>query len=108
MGAYQNQRTGTIANGQTTSSAMYLGDQVPIVLRMPAAFTGTSVTFEGSPDGVTFQEIDVGGTAYTETVAQGKDTVLDPTGFSGYRYVKVISGSAEGGARTVTLLTRKA
>lgn len=106
MGAVLSQKSAVIANGQTVSSAVYLGDKVPVVVRMPGTFTGTTMTFQGSPDGVTYQAVNVGGNAYQETVAASKDVVLDPSMFSGFRYIKLVSGSAEGGDRTLTVFTR--
>jgi hypothetical protein len=107
MGVIHDQATATIANGQTTSAAVYVGDKLPATLRMPAAFTGASVSFQGSPDGVTYQALNVGGSAYTEVVAASKDVVLDSSVFAGSPYIKIVSASAEGAARTLIVITRR-
>lgn len=104
MGVISKSKTATIANGQTTSDAVNCGDKPPVMLRMPAAFTGTSLTFQGSQDGVTFQEIDAGGSAYSVTVAASKDIALDPLKFGGARFIKLVSGSAEGADRAVIVV----
>lgn len=107
MGAFHAQQTATIASGQTVSGAVYLGDKLPVAVRMPASFTGASITFQGSPDGVTYQAINLGGAAYAESVAASKDVQLDPSVFVGYRYLKIVSASAEGAERSLTVLTRR-
>jgi len=107
MGAIQSQKTAVIANGQTVSSAVYIGDKLPVVLLMPGTFTGTSVSFQGSFDGSAYQAVNISGAAYAETVAASKDVALDPSMFAGLRFIKVVSGSAEGGARSVGVVMRK-
>jgi len=107
MGAIQSQKTATIANGQTVSDAVYIGDKLPVTLLMPAAFTGATVSFQGSLDGATYQAVNVGGAAYSETVTASKNVTLDPSVFAGFRYVKVVSASAEAAARSVGVVARK-
>lgn len=98
--------TVTIASAAQTSSEADLGGLSLLAIRFPAAFTGTTVTFTGSTSsGGTFQTLyDNTGTLITYTVAQGKDTICNPAHFAAYEYIKVVSGSSEGAARTVTLL----
>ena len=107
MGAIQSQKTATIANGQTVSGAVYIGDKLPVTLLMPAAFTGATVSFQGSLDGSAYQAVNVGGAAYSETVAASKNVTLDPSAFAGFRWIKVVSASAEAAARSVGVVMRK-
>lgn len=100
------QPTATIANGGTVSTAVPLNGGLPVCLQMPAAFTGTSVSFQGSFDGSAFQAVYVSGAAYSETVAASKMIVLDSTMFLGFKEIKVVSGSAEGGARAIGVILR--
>jgi len=106
---YLGVRTGTvaIASSGTVSTALYTGKDIPLALQMPTAFTGTAVTFQGSADGETFQQIYVGGSAYTETVAASKNVVLDGSAFAPFEHIKVVSGSSEGAARTIVVIMRR-
>jgi hypothetical protein len=106
MRAFLTQVTAVIANGQTVSGAVNLADRLPVALQMPAAFTGASVSFQGSFDGTTFQAVFVGGAAYSELVAASENVVLDSSMFLGFRQIKVVSASAEGAARSVVVLLR--
>ena len=107
MASLFNQKSTIIANGATVSAPVYLGDKLPVSLQMPAAFTGATVSFQGSYDGVTYQAINTGGAAYSETVAASKNVVLDPSAFLGFRYMKIVSASAEGADRTILVSTRR-
>ncbi len=100
--------TVTIANGATLSSAADLTGYALVGIIMPAAFTGTSITFSMSDDGTTFYAItNAGGTALSATVAASKCILFTPGDFVGVRHLKLTSGSAEGGARTIKLIMRK-
>lgn len=100
--------TVTIASGQTTSDALQLNAATILTVALPAAFTGTGVTFLGSFDGATyFAVVDTAGADIGATgLAAGDSFPVDPVVFLGYRYVKVVSNAAEGGARVVTLSCR--
>lgn len=99
--------TAAIAGSGTISSPVYTGEYVPVALVMPAAFTGTSVTFQGSADGQTYSQIYVGGSAYTETVAAGKYISLTGSAFAGAEWIRVVSGSSEGADRLVVVVMRR-
>jgi len=107
MGVIHSKATATIASGQTVGAAFYVGAKVPTVLRMPAAFTGTAVSFQGSLDNVTYQQVYLGGSAYSETVAASKDVVLDQSALAGFPYLKIVSNAAEGGDRSIEATTRR-
>ncbi len=96
-----------IANGQTVSDAVDLGGLRPIALVTPAALTGTSFTFQSSVDGTTFVPVyDSSGSQVSVTVSTSRFVVLSPTSFAGVRHLKVVSGSAEGAARTIQIVAR--
>jgi hypothetical protein len=74
---------------------------------MPAAFTGTTLTFQVSADGSTYVPLyDSSGTLQSMTVAVSCGYSLNPTVFAGWPYLKVVSGSAQGRIAAITLLTR--
>ena len=109
--------TATIANGDSVSGSIALGDDPVVAIRMPAAWTAAVVTFQVSDDGTTFG--DLYNLAGDETTVQipaggalaGKVVALSPWEFAGARYIKIRSGTgaspvSQGAARTLTLITR--
>lgn len=98
----------TVANGATNSSQIDLKDKTLLGLFMPAAFTGTTITFLTSQvlGGTDVTVTDGAGTDYSVTVAASKYVPVDPQKFLGVRFLKVKSGSTEGGARTVGISSR--
>ena len=100
----------SIANGGTVSDAVNIGHgRVIFGLIMPAAFTGTAVTFQVSHDGTTYQALTNGfGQSVSVTVAASKDVSLGDflKYLYGWEYIKVVSGGAEGAARTVIVIHR--
>ena len=93
--------TVTIANSGTTSTAIDTAEYVAIGIILPAAFTGSAITFSVSQDNTTY------GTLYTAANAAQSITVTQaraypmPDDALKFRYVKLISGSSEEGARTI-------
>ena len=99
--------TATIAISATVSDAIDLGGASLNAIVTPLALTGTTMTFQGSHDGTTYNAIyDTAGAAVTVTVAASRFIPLAPSDFSGVRYIKVVSGSAEAAARSITLVGR--
>lgn len=97
-----------IANAATASAALDLGSGTVCGIYIPSSFTGTSITFTSA---LTFTGTyapvkDGAGAAVSKTVAAGDYVYLDPAIFAGIQYIKVVSGSAEGAARTVTFAVR--
>jgi len=89
--------TATIAQGATTSNAIYLGGAVPYALQLPAAnWVAGNITFQGSVDGLSFYDLykaDAGTEAkYTITSAATGSRVysLDGTVFAGLNAIKVV------------------
>lgn len=98
-----NQSVG-IANGQQVSAAISCGGLVLCGILLPAAFTGTALTFEVCNTlGGTYVPLNstTSGTLLTYTVAQGTYCAIDPKDFQGVQYLKIKSGSSEGAARTL-------
>lgn len=99
--------TATIANSATVSNAVTLDAATITGIVMPAAFTGTTLTFQVSADGSTYVALyDSTGTLESMTVAVSCGYSLNPAVFAGWPYMKVVSGSTEGGSRAITLVTR--
>lgn len=101
----------TIANGGTASTVIDLQGLVLVQIIMPAALTGTSITFQSCPtsSGGTFQTLyNSSNTAMSITVAASRSYNIAPVDFAGVRFLKVVSGSAEGAQRTIGLVTREA
>lgn len=99
--------TVTIANGQTVSNSVDLGEGALVGIQMPAAFTGVALTLQASHNDSTYVQVtSKDGTAYTITVAASKYITLPPADLAGLRYVKLVSGAAEGGARDIVVMAR--
>lgn len=98
----------TIAISQTDSSEVDLRGMTLCGIHLPAAFTGTALTFKAATaSGGTFQSVvDGAGAAVSKTVAQGQYVKLDPADFAGIQFIKIVSGSSEAAERTLTLALR--
>lgn len=87
----------TIANGASLSDALDCGDfRHPVAIWIPL-FTSAKLTFQVSPDGVTWGELGDAAGLY-EIASAAVDTAgawvaLDPVRFQGVRYLKVRSGT---------------
>jgi hypothetical protein len=103
----QTTATITVASNATTSAEVDLGGTNIVGLQMPAAFTGTTVTFlVATASGGTYQPlVDGAGSAVSKTVAASKYVGIDPTLFRGVRFVKLVSGSSEGADRAITVFS---
>lgn len=101
----------TIANGASLSDAINLGDDIPVGLQMPAAWTAAVVTFAASYNGSTYVSVRKNdGTEYTATVAVDQQVALDPAIMAACQFLKVRSGTAasavnQGAARVIQVLT---
>jgi hypothetical protein len=98
----------TIANGQTVSTAADISEKIVTGIEMPAAFTGTALTFQVASDSAgTFQILTkIDGTNYSVTVAAAKNVNIPALDLAGWRFVKIVSGSAEGADRVINLMCR--
>jgi len=105
QGYFQPAVTVTIGSGQQSSSAISTGGMALVGFSLPAAFTGTAVTFEVATTlAGTYQPLyDASNAVVSVTVTQGRVYTLDPKYFQGIQFLKIKSGSAEGAARSVVL-----
>lgn len=113
QGPFLSRLTATIANGASLSASVYLTDQPIVAIQMPTTWTTGNLTFQGSNDGTNFFDVyNMDGDEYTVVAAANRYIVLSPFEFQWARYVKIRSGTTgtpvtQGGARTITLVTRK-
>lgn len=92
----------TIANGQTASSAISGGGMVLCGINIPAAFTGTTITFTVSSSlAGTYNPLYNSSGQVSYTVAPSRYVAIVPQDFAGVAFFKIVSGSSEGAARTL-------
>ena len=74
----------------------------------PGTLTSTSLSFQVSIDGTNYLTLmEVGGaSAYTVTVSTSDFVPVNPQVFACAQYVKIVPGSSEGSARTITYVQR--
>lgn len=96
----------TILNAATESDVVDCGLNRPCRLSIPAAFTGTAITFNVlASDGVTYQPLyNPGGTAYSITVAAGREVILPQADFAGVEIFKMVSNAAEAADRVIGVI----
>lgn len=94
-----------IADSATTSSEIDLGGKTLVGITFPAGIDGTALTFTVSPtSGGTFVGlITTAGAAVSYTYAASKYMAIDSALFNGVRYLKLVSGTSQTGASTITL-----
>ena len=97
----------TVASSGTDSTTVEMdGDKFAVRLITPAAITSTTLTFKVGIDSSNMVVLKVqDGTTLTYTVAASGAYILEPADFVGARFIQVIMGSAEGAARTLTLVS---
>ena len=112
--------TVTIANGQSLSPAVNLGQKTLVGLQMPATWTAADITFQASGDGgTTFGELETSDGVAANAVAPFtihtpvalQVIAFDPTRFRGVNCMKVRSGTSsvpvnQGQNSPITLLVR--
>ena len=99
-------QTIAIANGaQTSTNAVDGRGFAAFGLELPAAFTGTSLTFKTcSTAGGTFQDLyNSAGVLVSIPIVANSRNFYAPDELSPWPYWKIVSGSAEGGARSITV-----
>ena len=91
-----------IAASGTTTGAIACAGFVLCGILVPAAFTGTALTFTMcNTVGGTYVPVKNSSGAVSYTVAQGNYYAIDPNDFYGVNFLKIVSGSTEGSARTL-------
>jgi hypothetical protein len=104
----RSQLVATIANGATDSDVKTVPVNATLLgIHVPAGMTGTALTFKVQKDaGSTAAPLKKeDGTAYTLTI--GATAVFNPVDakyFEGVQYVTIVSGTAETGAKELTLV----
>lgn len=100
---YQTDVVATIASGQTASSAILFRGYAQGGFVLPAAFTGATVGFSVSADGVTYGTLyDSANAAVSVTVTQARAYAF-PIAVFPFGYVKIVSASAEGADRSISV-----
>jgi len=95
--------TTSIANSATTSAAVTTGGFSLVGILTPSALTGTTFTFTVSVDGTNFFPLYNSSGQVSYTVAASRYIAINPVDFYGVQYFKIVSGSTEAAARTLTL-----
>ena len=102
--------TVTIANGGSVSGAAPAASLHLVGIQMPAAWTAAALTFQGSADGVTFNDAyDNNGAEINVQAAASRYIAIPPTLLARVPALYVRSGTtgtpvAQGGARVLTLI----
>jgi hypothetical protein len=86
--------TATIANGASLSGVVDLGGRKLVAIVMPGTWTAASLTFQASPDGVTYYNVYDGATERALVVAASYYSALNIGDWVGFRYLKIRSGTA--------------
>jgi YD repeat-containing protein len=98
-------QTATILNGATTSDAVNVDSKIVTGIDLGATLTGTTLGFSHSVDGTTYRvAYDDSGSIIAWTVAGGRFLTFNPP-LMGYKWIKLISGSSEGGDRTLQVVS---
>jgi hypothetical protein len=99
--------TVTIANAGTTTPTLTLDpNKIPLAIDLPAAFTGTSISFRACAlNGGPLDPLYYESTLYSVTVGVSRFISLNRAAFEGVKYVQLVSNAAESAARDITLVT---
>lgn len=97
---------GTIPINDTTSNAINVYGKRIVAIAMPAAFTGTAISFTAATTlGGTYKTVtDTSGTAISITVSASKYILVLPADLCGLQYLKIISNGTETAARAIELV----
>ena len=86
--------THTIANGASLSDAVEVGESVVVGFQLPT-IDNAAITFQGSHDGVTYQNVfDSAQTEVTIVASTGARFVAAPAALNGLPFIKVRSGTS--------------
>lgn len=101
-----------IASGAALSDGVELGPYVLCAVRMPAAFTGTTITFQSRTHTTAWANlVDTDGAEIEYTIAVGTFMTVDPADFAGCRWLRIRSDASgdqttEGDDRTIVIVVR--
>jgi hypothetical protein len=94
--------TAVIASSSTTSGALATNGMSLVGCQLPAAFTGTQISFTVATTLTgTYQELTNSSGQVKYTVAQGQFIAISPTDFYGVQFFKIVSGSTEAASRNL-------
>lgn len=96
--------TATVPISTSTSQAIPTAGLSLVGLTMPAAFTGTAISFTVSNTlAGTYVPVttSTSGTALSYAVAASKYVAIDPKDFAGVQFFKIVSNGTEAAARAV-------
>ena len=97
MSLYMPWQTGTIANNGTSTGEIDLQNNCELMqVILPALTSGTIKVTVSDTTGGTFQDL---GSGVTTPATTGAYSTMFRIG--GYRYVKVVSGTSQGAARSI-------
>ena len=110
--SYIDLQTALINAGASLSAEIPLGEKTLVGVIIPAAWDAAGLTFQATPDDVTFSEmVDGAGNAISLTVAAGQFVLIDPAKWRGVTGIKVRSGTisvpvSQTANRSIILVTR--
>lgn len=97
--------TTTIGSAATASATIPMKGFTLVGVFIPSAFTGSSISFQaGTTATGTFVPVTSGtaGTSLSYAVGTSRYVAIDPKDFYGINFLKIVSGSSEADARTLT------
>ena len=103
----------SIAISTSLSASIDLKDQPIVAIQMPTGWDAAQLTFQGSNNNSTFQNVyNMFGEEFTVEAAASRYIVLSPFEFQWARYIKIRSGTSgtpvtQTAARSFVLVTRK-
>ena len=97
-----------ISSDDDLTNALDMRGKTLVGLIMPSVLTSTAINFSASETASgTFTDIyDTSGNKLSVTVAASRYILIDPSDFTGVRFLKIVMGSSEGADRTITAVMR--
>lgn len=96
----------TIPISTSKSLAVDLKGRKLLAILLPAAFTGSNVSLEGSLDGgATFFPVHVDGALYSEDITVSTIAIMQPEITIALDIIKVVSDGTEAAERAISLVT---
>ncbi len=111
MSAPVTTNVATILSGASVSNGMYIGHGMLVGIQMPTGWDAADLTFQGSVDGVTYQDIyDFQGAEVDVKAAASHFVTIDE--FKGCPWIKIRSGTGslavvQNADRLLTLVVQK-
>ena len=100
----------TIADGETTSGVLTLGDYLPAGIKTPSGWTTADITFQASESeaGTYVDMYDTSGSQLTITsAAASRWYAIAPQDFAGAPYLKLVSSVAQAGGDSLIVAMRR-